>query len=360
MEDQMFLLCYGRSEGAVRTGETLIGKIGGRWIEGADFFASRLPLPATERDAVIVMILPLEASIEILCGNFSPTLSGFPVICVSPDGLFAAVIRRGDGSTLADCDEAYDLICSTLGQRCFRSFGSNADIAPDLTTAIDSYGMTPNDKDKLKAYLSMIKSGEKISIYTDLPIVFAEPAIDSMIFNVNRYSKETKESFIQSYISLTGSSSKAVFITCTKLPDCPGNPPLVLVPKLVSVGLELTGRCDPEYAAILVLATLENHGIDAKSVSTIAVSQSARESDAVHKVAEIFGASVTAFSTKVLQEVKVPMKMTFAPVREQTDFATAACYQTSESGRILIRRAAEKSGLAISACLKRGNILLTE
>ena len=48
--------------------------------------------------AVIVMILPLEASIEILCGNFSPTLSGLPVICVSPDGLFAAIIRRGDKS----------------------------------------------------------------------------------------------------------------------------------------------------------------------------------------------------------------------------------------------------------------------
>ena len=356
----MYLLCYGRSEGAVRTGDSLIDKIGGRWIESADFFASRLPIPASERDAVIVMILPLEASIEILNGNFSPTLSGFPVICVSPDGLFAAIIRRGDGSTLADCDEVYQEILDVLGPKCFRSFGSNADIAPDLMTAIDSYGMTPNDPDKLKAYLSMIRSGEKVSIYTDLPIVFAEPAIDSMIFEVNRYSRETKESFIQSYISLSGSSSKAIFITCAKMPQCEGNPPLVLVPKLVSVGLELTGRLDPEYAAILVLATLENHGIDARSVSTVAVSQSARESDAVQKVAEMFGASVTAFATRVLQEVKLPLKMTFAPVRDKTDFATAGCFLTSESGKILIRRSAEKSGLAISACLKRGNILLTE
>ena len=356
----MYLLCYGRSEGAIRTGESLIGKIGGRWIESADFFASRLPLPANERDAVIVMILPLEASVEILNGNFSPTLAGLPIICVSPDGLFAAVIRRGDGSTLADCDEVYEQICQVLGPKCFKSFGSNADIAPDLTDAIASYNMTPNDPDKLKAYLSMIKSGEKVSIYTDLPIVFAEPAIDSMIFTVNRFSRETKESFLQSYISLTANSAKAIFITCAKLPECTGNPPLVLVPKLVSVGLELTGRCDPEYAAVLVLATLENHGIDSKSVSTIAVSQSARESDAVHKVAELFGASVTAFSTKVLQEVKLPLKMTFAPVRETTDIATAAAFKTSESGKIMIRRAAEKSGLAISACLKRGNILLTE
>lgn len=356
----MYLLCYGRSDGAIKTGDDLISKIGGRWIESADFFASRLPVPASERDGVIVLILPLEASIEIISGNFSPTLSGFPLICVSPDGLFAAIIKRGDGSTLADCDEAYDKICGVLGSRCFRSFGSNADIAPDLTTAIASYGMTPNDADKLKAYLAMIKSGEKVSIYTDLPLVFAEPAIDSMIFNINRYTRETKESFLQSYISLTNSSTKAIFITCAKLPDCEGNPPLVLVPKLVSVGLELTGRCDPEYAAVLVLATLENHGIDSRSVSTIAVSQSARESDAVHKVAEMFGASVTAFSSKVLQEVKLPLKMTFAPVRETTDIATSACFLTSESGRILIRRAAEKSGLAISACLKRGNILLTE
>ncbi|MBR2524356.1 MAG: hypothetical protein IKE53_07980 [Clostridiales bacterium] len=356
----MYLLCYGRSDNAKKTGDGLIGRIGGRWIDSADFFTSRVPVSASERDAVIVLILPLEASIEILNGNFSPTLSGFPVICCSPDGLFAAVISRGDGSTLADCDDVYGRICECLGPKCFRSFGSNADIAPDLSTAIESYGMTANDSEKLRSYLAMIRSGEKVSIYTDLPIVFAESAIDSMIFDVNRYSRETKESFLQSYISLTASSSRAIFITCAKLPDCPGEPPLVLIPKLVSVGLELTGRCDPEYAAVLVLATLENHGIDSRSVSTIAVSQSARESDIVHKVAEMFGASVTAFSTKVLQEVKLPLKMTFAPVREQTDIATAACYQTSGNGRILIRRAAEKSGLAISACLKRGNILLTE
>ena len=356
----MYLLCYGRSDGAIRTGNNLIDRIGGRWIESADFFSSRLPVPASERDAVIILILPLEASVEIVSGSFSPMLSGFPVICVSPDGLFAAVIRHGDGSTLADCDEAYELICENLGGKCFRSFGSNADIAPDLMTAITSYNMTPNDPDKLRSYLKMIKSGEKVSIYTDLPIVFAEPAIDSMIFTINRYSKETKESFIQSYISISDNSSRAIFITCTKMPDVSGNPPLVLVPKIVSVGLELTGRCDPEYAAVLVLATLENHGIDSRSVSTVAVSQSARESDAVQKVAEMFGASVTAFSTKVLGEVKLPLKMTFAPVREQTDIATAACFQTSDSGQILIRRAAEKSGLAISACLKRGNILLTE
>ncbi|SCW57392.1 hypothetical protein SAMN02910456_01923 [Ruminococcaceae bacterium YRB3002] len=356
----MYLLCYGRSDSAVKTGNDLIDRLGGRWIENADFFASRLPLTAGERDAVIVMLLPLEASVEILSGNYSPTLSGLPVICVSPDGLFAAVVRRGDESTLADCGETYAAICDVLGPKCFKSFGSNADIAPDLTTAIKSYGMTPNDPDKLKSYLAMIRSGEKMSIYTDLPVVFAEPSIDSMIFNVNRYSRETKESFVQSYISLTGSSSPAVFITCAKLPECNGNPPLVLTPKLVSVGLELTGRCDPEYAAVLVLATLENHGIDARSVSTVAVSQSARESEAVHKVAEMLGASVTAFSTKMLKEIKLPLKMTFAPVREDVDIATAACYQTSESGRILIRRAAEKSGIAISACLKRGNILLTE
>ena len=220
--------------------------------------------------------------------------------------------------------------------------------------------MTPDDQDKLKDYLKMIKSGEKVSIYTDLPITFAEPAIDSMIFTINRYSKETKEAFFQAYKTLAENSSKAVFITCAKMPEVSGEAPLVLVPRLVSVGLELTGRCDPEYASSLVRSTLENHGIDSRSVSTVAVSQSARESDAVQKVAEQFGASVTAFPTKVLSEVKLPLKMTFAPVREQTDIATAACFQTSDSGKILIRRAAEKSGIAISACLKRGNIILTE
>ena len=359
-EEPMYLLCYGRSDGAIRTGNTLIDKIGGRWIESADFFSSRLPVPSSEKDAVILLILPLEASVGIVSGSFSPTLSGFPVICVSPDGLFAAVIRHGDGSTLADCDEAYKLICESLGGKCFTSFGSNADIAPDLSTAINSYNMTPDDQDKLKDYLKLIKSGEKVSIYTDLPIVFAEPAIDSMIFTINRYSKETKEAFFQAYMTIAENSGKAVFITCSKMPEVSGEAPLVLVPSLVSVGLELTGRCDPEYASKLVLSTLENHGIDSRSVSTIAVSQSARESDAVQKVAEQFGASVTAFPTKVLSEVKLPLKMTFAPVREQTDIATAACFQTSDSGKILIRRAAEKSGIAISACLKRGNIILTE
>ena len=79
------------------------------------------------------------------------------------------------------------------------------------------------------------------------------------------------------------------------------------------------------------------------------------------KTMKDYGSSVVVFLCLAVVAFVINLIFwAFAPVRDKTDFATAGCFLTSESGKILIRRSAEKSGLAISACLKRGNILLTE
>ena len=50
----MYLLCYGRSENARKTGQRLIDAIGGRWIDGDDFLSGASVVPEMTGDTAIV------------------------------------------------------------------------------------------------------------------------------------------------------------------------------------------------------------------------------------------------------------------------------------------------------------------
>jgi|GEM_PF-650590 len=358
----MYLLCYGRSPKAKKTGEYLMDCLGGRWIENAEFFSSRIPLAAAEKNACIVMLLPLEACCGILSDNYSPTIASLPVVCVSPDKKFAAVVKRADETNLVDTDAVYSAIAKLLGPECFTEFGNTADFAPDLTAAAHSYNMSANDPELLIKINEHIKGGGRVSIYTDLPLTFSEPVLDALIFDINRYGPRTSQSFAQAYISEKKSPSEqpSVFITCASFPEVEGpGTPLVLTPRMVSVGLEIKSKVDPEYAAEFVKTTLEKHGISTGAVSTVAVAQSVRESEIVHAVADSLGASVTAFSSKQLSEAVIPLQMTFSPDRS-SEMCTAAACLASVDGKILLRKSGGTSGLLFTAALNKGNIMMTE
>ncbi|MBO4604263.1 MAG: cobalamin biosynthesis protein [Clostridiales bacterium] len=358
----MYILCYGRSEKSLKLGKYLMENLDGRWIESAEFFSSRTPLTASEKNACIVMILPLEACCGILSDNYSPMIASLPVICVSPDGKFAAVLRRAGVMSLVDTDEIYRAIADLLGRDCFTSFGDNSDFAPDLVKTARAYNMTPNDPELLPMVNSYIKSGGRVNVYTDLPVSFAEPVLDSLIFDVNRYGSHTRDSFIEAYVSekKKDSDKPAVFVTCTNLPDVEGEGrPLVLIPRRISIGLEIKDKVDPGYAVKYVRSTLVNHMIEPGAVATVAVTQSAHSSEIVRAIADDLGASVTAYSAKQLSEVVIPLQMTFAPEKMHEVCTAAACLASSD-GNILIRRAGGNSGLVFSASLQKGNIMMTE
>ena len=358
----MYLLCYGRSDKSQKLGSALIERLGGRRIESAEFFTSRAPLAESEKAACIVMILPLEAACGILSDNYSPAISDLPVICVSPDGKFAAVVRRSRGTCPADTDEVYKAVTGFLGRDCFTSFGDNSDFAPDLTKTAYVYNMTPNDPALLDTVNSYIRAGGRVSVYTDLPLAFAEPVIDSFIFDINRYGSHTKDAFVQAYINekKEDSDQPALFVTCSHLPEAEGTGrPLVLTPRRVSLGLEIKDKTDPDYAVKYVRNALINHMISPGAVATVAVTQSAHSSQIVRAIADDLGASVTAYSAKRLSEVVVPLQMTFAP-EKMHDVCTAAACLASSDGNILIRRAGGNSGLVFTAALQKGNIMMTE
>ena len=358
----MYLLCYGRFDKSLKLGKYLMECLDGRWIESAEFFTSRTPLAASEKNACIVMILPLEACCGILSDNYSPVIASLPVICVSPDGKFAAVLRRAGVTSLVDTDAVYKAISGLLGKECFTSFGDNSDFAPDLTRTAHAYNMTPNDPELLLMVNSYIKSGGRVSVYTDLPVSFAEPVLDSLIFDINRYGSHTRESFVQAYISekKTDSDQPAVFVTCTHFPDVEGEGrPLVLTPRRISIGLEIKDKIDPEYAVKYVRSALINHMIEPGAVATIAVTQAAHSSQIVRAIADDLGTSVTAYSAKRLSEAVVPLQMTFAP-EKMHDICTAAACLASSDGNVLIRRCGGNSGLVFSAALQKGNIMMTE
>ena len=137
----MYLLCYGRSDKADNTIRNVLSGSGGRRIGSTEIFASDLASPGKE-PVCLVLVLPLEAACGIVSRNLSSELSSVPVICVSPEGKFAAAIRYGSVNP-AEVTAAVNTIARSLGSSCFTDFGSIADIAfVELRLRIDGTAMT--------------------------------------------------------------------------------------------------------------------------------------------------------------------------------------------------------------------------
>ena len=356
----MYVICYGKSPKALETGRKLIDDIGGRYVTGTELMTGSFVVAQGETSTAIVMILPLEAAVKAMEETGTDKTRDLPVIAVSPEGRYAAVIRRGNKPYSKGCDAVYSAIVKSLGSFCFSSFEGKAGITGDLTNLVNRYDMDVSDKEMLAKVNSKIRSGEKINVYTDLPIVFADPVIDPMAYSLHTYPYDMREDFIKQYkASRDGKTEPGVFITCTYLSDEEDKNNLILVPKILSVGVEIKTKTDPGYCRPAIRKSLINHLLDPKAVSKVACAYSARESEIVKGIAEELGAQVESFASEKIAKTKVPMEMTFSP-EKKNDSATALSLLASPEGTVLVRRTTAVRGLVISVAVSRSSIILPE
>lgn len=359
----MYLFCYGRSENARKTGQHLIDKIGGRWIDGDDFLSGVSVVPEMTGDAAIVMFLPLEAAVRIAQEMIPESMRRLPVICVSAEGLYAAVIRRGGADEAAGCIEIYDEIKKILGNKCFTGFGGSADVGGDIAEVAARYGMEISDRDLLAKISGRMKKGIPVRVFTDLKVSYGDPVLDPMIYDLRKYPADMREDFIKQYYrsrldAQKEDSAPDVYITCTKLDGIVDSGILGLAPKIISIGIEQRTRTDPEYAAEGIRASLEKHMIEPLSVGTIAVPYTIRDNEMIKRVAEEFGAKIVSYDSPELSAAKPPLKMTFAP-EKINDKATAAAFLASGGGDIVVRRCTSVSGIVFTAAVAKGSLLLS-
>ncbi len=359
----MYLLCYGRSESAKKTGQRLIDGIGGRWIDGDEFLSGGSVLPDMTGDTAIVMLLPLEAAVRITREMIPESMRRLPVICVSAEGLFAVVIRKGGAKEAVSCLGIYDEIKKILGDKCFTKFGGSADIGGSLSDVAKRLNMAVSNTELLEKVDERLKKGLPVRIFTDLKVAYGDPVLDPMIYDLRKYPADMKEEFIKQYYrsrleAQKEDSAPDVFITCAKLEGITDSGVLGLVPRIMSIGMEQRTRTDPEYAAEGIRASLENHMIEPLAVSTVAVPYTTRENETSKKVAEELGAQIVSYESAELNGARPPLKMTFAP-EKINDTATAAAYLASGGGDIVIRRSSAVSGMVFSLAVKKGALLLS-
>ncbi|MBR4430338.1 MAG: hypothetical protein IKS75_03495, partial [Clostridiales bacterium] len=180
----MYVICYGKSPKASEAGQKLIKDIGGRSVTGTELITGSFVVAEGETNCAIIMILPLEAAIKSMEETVTDKTRDLPVIAVSPEGRYAAVIRRGSKIYEKGTDEVYSAVVKALGPFCFSGFEGKTQITSDLTSLIERYNMSVNDDKILEAVNARINAGGKIDVYTDLPVIFADPVIDPMTYSL--------------------------------------------------------------------------------------------------------------------------------------------------------------------------------
>ena len=220
--------------------------------------------------------------------------------------------------------------------------------------------MTVSNKDIFDKFNEWINEGGKINVYTDLPIVFADPVIDPMSYSLHSYPYDMRDDFIKQYkAAKEGRLEPSVFITCTYLGGEDDKDNLILVPKILSLGIEIKTKTDPGYCRPAIRKSLINRLLKPQAVAKVSCAYSARESEIVKGIAEELGAEVESFDSEKIAKTKVPMEMTFSP-EKKNDSATALALLASQTGTILIRRSSSAQGLVFSVAVSRSSIILPE
>ncbi len=353
----MYLYCYARSDKARFTGRKLLEESEGEWIEDIESFVSSCDASGRRADGTIVLILHQEACVKLLLERIYPADVRFPVINITPDGKYAGILRAGGYNTY----QILDKITSALGCIALSCEEDRKDTAPDLMRTVMSYQMKADDEDLLKEISAYIKDGGSVDVYSDLPLEMSEPVLDALSFKTFLFQSNQKNEMSQAYASANSEDKYSIFITCGKLADVPKNGKvLLLVPKIVVVGIEVSARSDPEYAASVCRSSLEKHGINPDAVVTVAVSALARESEAVSSIAKDLGCFVTFFDSRLLKAVRVPLNAGFTNERLDADFCTASACLASDNGRILMRRAGDRNSVLMTTAIKRSPVYLTQ
>ena len=119
----MYVICYGKSPKALATGQKLINEIGGRYVTGTELMTGSFVMAEGETNCAIVMVLPLEAAVKSMEETITDKTRDLPVIAVSPEGRYAAVLRRGNKPYEKGVDDVYAAVVEWLNANGYESDG---------------------------------------------------------------------------------------------------------------------------------------------------------------------------------------------------------------------------------------------
>lgn len=354
----MYLYCYARSAKAKTTGDNLLNHSEGEWIKNSENLLTDNKNTMTRVDGAIVLFLPSEAAVKFMIERIYSSGIDLPVFRVSPDGSSAVVLRRAGYNSY----EMFMKICSILGARPMSKIEDREDYAPDLYDLVKRYDMTPNNEELLKEIAEGIKTGLQVTIYSDIPMSLAEPVLDSLSYAPYVFRSSQRSEMISSFLNASRDENYSIFITCTGLPmaDLSGKC-LVLVPKLVTLGIEIANRADPSYIADTVRDTIDRYAIEPTAISTIAVSSIMRDNPAIDLIAEEFGAQVLSFDSRLVKSVHIPLNSNaYSMTKTGNELCTQVACLASDNGRIIVRHAGDRNTAYVSACLRVNTIELTQ
>ncbi len=354
----MYLYCYARSSKAMTTGDNLLKHSEGEWIKNSESLLTASKDTMTRVDGAIVLFLPSEAAVKFMVERIYNSGLDLPVFRVAPDGSSAVVLRRAG----YNCFEMFMKVCSILGARPMSKIEDREDYAPDIMDLVKRYDMTPNNPDLLKTISDEIKTGLQVTVYSDIPLELAEPVLDSLSYAPYVFRTSQRSEMISSFLNCSKDDNYSVFITCTSLPMAEiSGKCLVLVPKIVTLGVEILGRVDPTYASDAVKDTIDRYSIEPSAISTVAVSSIMRDNPAIEMIAEELGAQVLSFDSRLVKNVHLPLNSNaYSMTKSGSDLCTAVACLASDNGKIIVRRAGDKNTALVSACLRVKSIELTK
>lgn len=340
----MYLYIYARSERSRMIANKLLSSSEGELISDFELFGHDF----IRADGAFLFILPLEASVKLYMERISTLDLRIPIIDIHPSGESAAVIRTGGYSTY----EILGKVCSILGARPMSEEKDKEDYTPDLRSLISRYNMFVDNETLFDEMLTRMRNGGVIKLYSDIPIRFAEPILDTISITPIFFKFDKQKEITRAYEeALRREDEDSVFVSFRELPSNESNSRVVrLIPRCVCLGLEINPRTDSSYANEVLEKALSRYSIDKRAVSTLAISRLAQENEVALSLSQELEVPILSFDSKAIKASKIVINQGFYS-DSSSDMCSSVSLLASGNGEILMRRAGEKNAITITASL---------
>ncbi len=347
-ERNMYFFCYARSQRAKRVAEDIINSNSGEIIRSIDSFSG-------SEDGVLVLVFPIEAAMRIMSENKMFDSSVCSVVCVLPDASCVSVLKRG-GTDAPLAFEAVNIIGSTLGSRVISFEEDSADFAPDLMQTALRYPMHVSNQDVFNHIIDRSLSGEKIEIYTDMKVKLLDSALDSLAFNLHCYRNDVSTDFLtacRQIVKADREDKPSIIVSFRDfdedaLDSCSNV--VVLCPCAIVLGIEITGRANPQYTVKETIESLRRHTISPYSIAGIATMDAAKIDDSIVLLKDYLNTELRICDNNEVKAYRIPLRSGFALPTVEKDICTACASVASKHSnvRIALRRVEVKNALIFS------------
>lgn len=224
----------------------------------------------------------------------------------------------------------------------------------DVQRFIDDFHLAVMNPHAISVIQELIDKSVTVSWISEWPITISNHGVDPENIPIQLIASGDPRPIRCAYSKAVEEGIPTVFVTSHELitPSEGGYPDnvLVLVPRSIAIGIEISSKTNSDYVYESVLQALSRQALMPEAVSTVATSVFESREPSVISLARRLNIGVTAIDISDLRKIEPQLFRTMHSLQsgEKISLSASSAYLASHMGKIFILKASFPGGVRLS------------